>query len=347
MPVNRPKELAVRRPGEMPVGSCAACGAVYAYDATGHNLGAAFVEALVFACNGDWDLAWGLLPEEDYQRKIVERYDGETHRIVPGGVFEGRRVAGALYFLRLQQDIREVTAEGVEKELQRAKPISREVRCRRAVEGLTKKQVEEYVRAYQVKPLLEAAARDKKVIRHLQRLLYAGDRFFRLHAADLLGQVAAVIAREDPAAVTALLQGLFNYFEYSAASSWGAVDAIGEIIANAPDIFAGFIPTIYRFLHDEALRPSALRALGRIAKERPDLMSKAAFHVLPYLHSADPETRGYTVWLLGNLGLPETAQALASLRDDTAEIEIYERGKITRKTVGHLAVEALEKIATR
>jgi len=63
-PIERPRELATHRPREMPVGSCT-CGAVYAYDATGHNLGAAFVEALVFACNWDWDLAWGLLPEED------------------------------------------------------------------------------------------------------------------------------------------------------------------------------------------------------------------------------------------------------------------------------------------
>jgi hypothetical protein len=63
-------------PHEMPVGSCS-CGAVYACDETGHNLGSAMIEALVFGCNMDWDLAWGLLPEEDYLEKLVENYDLE------------------------------------------------------------------------------------------------------------------------------------------------------------------------------------------------------------------------------------------------------------------------------
>ncbi|MGQ9498313.1 MAG: DVU0298 family protein [Desulfotomaculales bacterium] len=328
----------------MPVGSCT-CGAVYAYDVTGHNLGAAFVEALVFACNSDWDLAWGLLPGEDYLQKIVERYDGESHQIVPGGVYEGRRVAGALYFVRLHQDIREVTAEGVEKKLQRARPVSPGAGARRpGAKVLTKKEVEDLVKEYRVEPLLDAARRDKKVIRHLQRLLYADDRLFRWRAADILGRVSAVVAQEDPGAVATLLQGLFNYFEYSAASSWGAIDAIGEIIANAPDIFAGYIPALYQFLEDEMLRPNALRALGRIARERPDLVRRVAFRVLPYLHTPDPETRGYTVWLLGNLGMPEAGKALAAVQDDNAEIGIYEEGEIARKTVGLLAAEALAKI---
>ena len=66
--IEKPKELAVRMPHEMPVGACS-CGAVYAFDVTGHNLGTAMIEALVFGCNGDWDLAWDLLPEEDYLQK--------------------------------------------------------------------------------------------------------------------------------------------------------------------------------------------------------------------------------------------------------------------------------------
>jgi len=46
--IEKPKELSTRMPGEMPVGSCS-CGAVYACDETGHNLGSAMIEALVAA----------------------------------------------------------------------------------------------------------------------------------------------------------------------------------------------------------------------------------------------------------------------------------------------------------
>ena len=60
--LNKPSELNTGMPQEMPVGACK-CGAVYTCDVTGHNLGTAMSEALVFACNGDWDLAWDLLPD--------------------------------------------------------------------------------------------------------------------------------------------------------------------------------------------------------------------------------------------------------------------------------------------
>ena len=95
--IDRPKELSTRRQGEMPVGICS-CGATYACDETGHNQGSAMIEALVFGCDMDWDLAWGLLPEEDYIQEMVETYDYKNHLIVHGGFFEGRRIAGILFF---------------------------------------------------------------------------------------------------------------------------------------------------------------------------------------------------------------------------------------------------------
>ncbi len=58
------------------------CGAVYASDETGHNVGAAMVEALVYACNDDWDLAWSLVPEDDYLTGRLENYDADNE---PGG----------------------------------------------------------------------------------------------------------------------------------------------------------------------------------------------------------------------------------------------------------------------
>ena len=146
--VEAPKELSTRRPGEMPVGSCA-CGAVYACDETGHNLGSAMIEALVFGCDMDWDLAWGLEPEEDYLQEIVENYDLRNHLIIPGGAFEGRRIAGALYFVRLHKDVQEVTSDGVQKRLNRAFSASHESSGRRTrKKTLSKDRVEDLGREY-------------------------------------------------------------------------------------------------------------------------------------------------------------------------------------------------------
>jgi hypothetical protein len=179
MPVEKPKELTMRRWGEMPVGSCS-CGAVYACDETGHNLGSAMIEALVFGCNMDWDLAWGLLPGEDYLEKVIEDYDYVNHRLVPGGVLNRRRISGVLYFIRLHDDVQEVTAEGVKNLLHKTDDLlSRPKTNNGKKKPLAKKMVEQYVRELEITPILDVAGEDKKIIRNLQRLLYSGDDQFR------------------------------------------------------------------------------------------------------------------------------------------------------------------------
>jgi hypothetical protein len=349
LPVEKPRELATHRPLGMPVGSCA-CGAVYAYDATGHNLGAAFVEALVFACDMDWDLAWSLLPEEDYLTSLVEQYDGETHYVIPDGTYEGRRVAGALFFVRLHRDIQEVTLEGVREKLARAVPAAPAPEPRATLGApLAKKRVAELVAQNRIDPLLQAARQDKKIIRHLERLLCTPDTLLRFRTAEFLGRVCAVVAQREPAAVANLLQGLATSFTYSAASHWGAIDAIGEIIRNAPTRFAGYIAALFHLMNDAALRPQVLRALGRIAQARPDLVVRVTPRLLACLQDADPRTRGYAAWVLGILVASEAKQNLAYIGDQLSgiagqngEIELYEEGRIVRKTVGQVAGEALE-----
>ncbi|MCP4667094.1 MAG: PBS lyase [Deltaproteobacteria bacterium] len=342
--IERPKELEIRVPNEMPVGRCD-CGAVYAYDVTGHNLGIAMIDALVFGCNGDWDLAWDLLPEEDYVEKWVENYDIETHLIVPSAVYEGRRITGTLYFIRLHEDIREVTEEGAKRRLERATPAVQGLSTKQAGrKTFSKKEVEALVKDYKVKPLLSMARQDKRIIRDLQRLLYSVDKLLRWRAADVMGKVAAIIAQRDPRAISKLLQGLITSLSDTAASSWGSLDAMGEIISNRPDQFGGYMPQLYRYLKDRALLAEALRALGNIGRARPDLLRKKAFHFFPLLQDPDHEIRGYAAILLGNVGAHEAKGDLKKLVDDPAAMELYADGTLQNRTIGQLASEALGKL---
>ena len=344
MPIERPKELSTRRPVEMPVGSCS-CGAVYACDETGHNQGSAMIEALVFGCNMDWDLAWDLLPEEDYREAIVEQYDYLNHLIVPGAFLESRRISGVLFFIRLHEDVQEVTSEGVRKRLEKATPISPKPAVKHASKrSLSKKEIEELVKQFRVEPILNIAREDNRIIRHLQRLLYSGDDLFRQRAAEILGRVSAIIAETDPGAISKLLQRLFTSVMDTTTSSWGALEAIGEIISHKTELFAGYIPQLYQFLPDETRRAQALQAIGRVAKSRPDLIPKVPTFFIPFLRDPDPLVRGCTAWLLGNLGVHEALEDLEKLRDESPEIDLYENGKLEKKTVGQVASEALEKL---
>lgn len=344
--IERPKELTTRRPSEMPVGSCS-CGAVYACDVTGHNLGTAMVEALGFGCDLDGDLAWNLLPGEDYKDEIVERYDPLNHLIVPGGFFAGRRISGVLFFLRLHDDIQEVTAEGVRRRLENATsvlPIQEVEGDKKSI--LTKKEIKKLIMEFQVSPILNAAAYDKGLIRNLQRQLYSGDELFRKRAAEILGRASAVIGERAPGSISRLLQGLFYSITDTAAFTWGAFEAIGEIISHRTDLYAGYMPQLFQYLGDDTRRADALQAIGRICKAMPNFMRKYTFRFIPYLDDPNYLVRGYTAWLLGNLQAGEVSEDLEKLRDDSNEMYIYEDGKLDKKTVGQVASEALEKLHT-
>jgi len=342
--IEQPKELAARMPHEMPVGRCD-CGAVYSFDVTGHNLGSAMIDALVFGCNGDWDLAWGLLPEDDYLEKLVDNYDIESHLIVHGGAYEGRRIAGVLYFIKLHSDIQEVPEEGTKRQLNRATPVSTDLSSKpKGRKPFTKKEVEKLVKDYRVDPLMELAQKDKRIIRDLQRLLYSVDRLLRCRASDILGKASVVISQNDPGTISKLLQGLFTSLADSAASSWGYIDAIGDIIANSPGRFAGYLPHLYGFTRDRVLLPEVLQALGKIAVVNPKLIRDKSFYFIPLLRDTVPEVRGYSTILLGNLKAKEAEDDLRKLINDSYEIEIYRKGRLENLNIGQLASEAIERI---
>ena len=102
--VAKPRYPDKRKLGEFALGNCE-CGAVYASDPSGFNIGAAIVELLVHACDDNWDMAWDLLPEEDYLTGRIENYDEVTHQVVEKRNLDGRIIRGVLYFIRLQENM--------------------------------------------------------------------------------------------------------------------------------------------------------------------------------------------------------------------------------------------------
>ncbi len=344
--IDRPKELFVRMPAEMPVGQCT-CGAVYACDVTGHNLGTAMIEALVVACRGDWDLAFDLLPDEDYIEKQINHYDLETHLIVHGGAYEGRQINGTLYFVRPHEDVREVTEEGTRRLIEKAVPASGRISAvEKKGKAFSKRQVEKMVKNYQMDALLDLASKDKRILRDLQRLLYSVDLLVSRRAAEAMGRAAAIIAREDPGIISRRLQGLFTAISDTAASGWGYIGAIGEIIRHNTGQFSGYIPELYRLMRDRALLPEVLDALGNIARERPEAVRKQAFRFIPLLQDSDPRIRACIIILLGNLGAHESRDDILRCIDDPEIIEVYREGAFISLTIGQLAAEALEEIKT-
>lgn len=361
MEVGRPTEAAQRKMTEFPVGRCE-CGAVYACDATGHNVGSAMVECLVYACNDEWDLAWELLPEDDYLTGRVEDYDVVTHQTCPKRNLDGRAVRGVLYFVRLHKDMAEIAGRLAAKKEQEVQAVAGTVQeskttasvipeveperdpkrqKRRASKAMVKKLVE----AGDIDTLVELSFDDIRTLRFMQRLLYEPDPAKRYKTAWLIGQVSARLSTREPGPVADMLHRLFESSSDSASMPWGMAETIGSIIAARPDIYGAFTRHLLNFMGDTSTQEAAVWGLGEIAATRPDLIRKTPFYsTFHFLEHENPVMRGLMARLLGRIKATEASIQLIGLQHDQSEITIYEYGEPVTTTVAALVAEANQLI---
>ncbi len=360
MDVGRPSDATQRKMVEFPVGRCE-CGAVYTCDATGHNIGSAMVECMVFACNDDWDLAWELVPDDDYLTGRVENYDVVTHQICPKRNLDGRLVRGVLYFVRLHKEVAEI-AERFAKKQERDKqgaeteamtkqgsaviPEVEPVRDpKRKKRRTNKARVKELVEAGDVDELLDLSFDDIRTLRFMQRLLYEPEPAKRYKTAWLIGQVCARLSTREPAPVADMLHRLFESCSDSASMPWGMVETIGAIIAARPDIYGAFTRHLLNFMGDINTQQAAIWGLSEIALTRPDLIRKTPFYsTFHFLEHDTPEVRGMMARMLGRIKANEASFQIMALQNDQSEITVYEEGEPVKTTVAALAVEAVQQI---
>lgn len=357
MDVGRPTEAAQRKMTEFPVGSCE-CGAVYVCDATGHNLGSAMVECLVYACNDEWDLAWELMPEDDYLTGRVENYDDVTHQVVPKRNLDGRAVRGVLYFVRLHKEMVEIAERFQAKQETEIKADSADSRAGvpvpevepepdpgRTRKRTSKREVKELVAQGDIETLVALTFDDKRTLRYLQRLLYQPDAAGRYRVAWILGQVCARVATREPSPVADLLHRLFEACSDSAATPWGMVESIGSIIAQRPDIYGAFTRYLLNFVGDPSTQEATIWGLGEIADSRPDLIRNTPFYsTFHFLNHDNPVIRGLMARLLGRIKAKEASFQIMGLQQDDTEIVIYSQGMPKTTTVAALATEAVQQI---
>jgi len=345
-----------RKMREFAQGNCE-CGAVYVSDPTGHNIGAAMVECLVIACNDEWDLAWELIPEDDYLTGIVEDYDEVTHQVVPKRNLDGRAVRGVLYFVRLHREMADLVnrfekkraeqeekvsgqaAEAATNPVPAVEPARSPKRQKKRADKVTVKAMAD---ARDIDGLVDLFFDDRKVLRFLQRLVYEPTPGARYQVAWVIGQVCGRVATREPGPVADLLHRLFEASSDSASSSWGMVETIGAIIAARPDIYGAFTRHLFNFMGDPGTREGVLWGLGEIAAAKPDLIRKSTpfYSLFPVLNHPMPLLRGLALRLLGRIQAKEAEMQIMGLQFDNTPITIYEQGQPVETTVAALSAEA-------
>lgn len=351
--VEKASDAIERKMHEFPVGRCQ-CGAVFACDVTGHNVGAAMVETLIFACGNNSELAWELYPEEDYLTGRVENYDEITHQVIDTGNLDGRPVRGVLYFVRLHTEMSELVErlgakQFAENELQKVPGFNPQIEPppdpSRVKQRANKKKVKDMADALDVDGLVSLCLDDKKTLRLLQRRLYDPLEENRWQMAWLIGEVCARIATYDPGQVSELMHRLFEACSDSAAANWGMVETLGSVIARRPDIFGAFTKHLLNYLGDDSTQVQVIWALAEIAEARPDLIRDTPFfNLFHFLSHPRAEVRGQIARLLGRIRATEAAIQLMALSNDEEPFKIWDNGAFLETTVASEAAKAIQLI---
>lgn len=350
--VERTTDKPNRKMSEFTVGSCS-CGAVYSCDATGHNIGAAMVETLVNACGDNDDLAWELMPEDDYLTGRIEDYDEVTHQVIESRNLDGRAVRGVLYFVRLHTEITDIAdrlQHKKEQEVQQVSqahgfappPVEPAPAKNHQRQKANKRLIKEIVGDGDEDRLVALCLDDRKTLRLMQRLLYDPLEENRWKIAWLLGRVCARVATRDPGQVSELLHRLFEACSDSAATPWGMIETIGSVIAARPDIFGAFAKYLLNYVSSDSTRVQTIWALAEVAENRPDLIRNTPFYsMFQFLDHPQPEVRGQMARLLGRIKATEASVQLMGLHGDSAELVIWQQGRPVQTSVAEQAAQAI------
>lgn len=351
--VNEPREPVQRKMDEFKVGTCQ-CGAVYTSDPTGFNVGAAMVECMIYACDDNADLAWELMPDDDYLTGRIDNYDEVTHQVYATKNVDGRKVSGVLFFMRLTKDFAELskklkdhkqqTDEKIEGTSKFVIPAMEPARDSKRIRKKAKKNdIRDFVIAGDIDSLVDFALDDLKTLRFMQRLLYDPDEDKRWHCAHVIGQVCARLATRKPGAVSDMLHRMYESCTDSASTHWGLLETIGSVIAARSDIYGAFSRHLLMYRGIETSRIPVLWGLGTIAEKSPEIIRNTPIYsVFHFVNHADALTRGHAIRLFGRIKALEVKSEIEKQIDDEAKVTVYEEGKAIQTTVGELARQALK-----
>ncbi|MBU1276758.1 MAG: HEAT repeat domain-containing protein [Proteobacteria bacterium] len=197
----------------------------------------------------------------------------------------------------------------------------------------------------------------EQVLKHLQAALPASQPLIKWRAVTALGQVVQGLAARDLEAARDFLRRLLWCLnEESGAVPWGVAEALGEILANSPQLAEEYANMLLsyiwphgNFLEFGPLLAGAVWGVGRLASAQPEvaLQRGAVERLLPLLAWPEAPVRGMAAWSLGHLGDRQCLVPLNDLVHDQAEVEIWEQENLRQATVGDLASQAINNIKKR
>lgn len=192
-----------------------------------------------------------------------------------------------------------------------------------------------------------AAGTRRRVLGDLVPLTFDPEPLIAWRAIAAMGRAAERIARDDPAFVREHLRKLhWMMQEESGTVCWRAPEAMAEIVARRPALFADYIPIVVHFLvalapEDLAhFRGGVLWAIGRLGPLAAPHLADVLPTMVAALDDPAPQVRGMAVWALARVGEAARLADRPGLRGDASPLELFEAETLRRTSVGRLARRA-------
>ncbi len=318
--------------GEILGGACK-CGAVYVCDPTGRNTGEAYTEALALA-KGDWDIDT-MNQDADYQTEDMS-YDLKRHAKIYS---EGHSTTkGKLVFVRLGSTYNhQPAANNTQVSFKKDNFKGNKMKLKEKIKNLLKSKSFE--------DIANISLHEKGVIKVIISLTYDKDDVISWQAIETMGLIARKWSEERVGVVRDTIRRLlWSMGDESGGIGWGAAEMLGEIIRSDPDNFIDIVPILWSFRDEEMFRAGTVWAMSRIADIKPDLMPFTYKDLQSLLIDKDPAVRGYTAWLIGILREKNLLEDIKKLLSDAVVINFYQDGELTKRTVGDIVKEAINKV---
>jgi hypothetical protein len=213
-------------------------------------------------------------------------------------------------------------------------------RIQKRQEMMQKADIKELLSSYDLQPVVEAAKKDRSIIRMLISLVYEKENVQSWRAIEAIGLVSGEIAQTNVDMIRNLSQRfLWMLREESGNGPGSAPEMLGEIVRNSPDAFADIGQVLTSFHDEKMLRRGVMRAIWRICEKRPDLLCITCelMEEKLYLNDEDAVVRAYALMIAGAMGLKDLLPVMEGLRNDQSPVRFYEKGEFTMTTVAEIA----------
>lgn len=215
---------------------------------------------------------------------------------------------------------------------------------------MQKSEVREFLGQYQLQPIVEAAKKDRSIIRMLISLVYDKENLESWRAIEAIGLVAGEIAKTNVDLIRNLSQRfLWMMRDESGNGPGSAPELLGEIVRSTPDAFADIGQVVTSFHDEKMLRRGVMRAIWRIVERRPDLltMTRELLEQKLCLEDDDAGVRAYALMIAGALGLQEFIPVVEELRNDSSAVKVYDKGEFMITSVAEIANTVAASMAGR